>query len=102
VSVDEALADVAAKLEAWEKISAEIPSDETRFSLSNRPSAGAGDIHIQPQEWKLLCHLHGGRSLRELVDSTGSGDFDTAVTLMGMYEAGLVEKVGPAGERLAG
>jgi hypothetical protein len=49
----------------------------------------------------LLCYLHGGRSVRELVDLTGYNDFETARILYGMYAGGLIEKVGPAGERLA-
>jgi hypothetical protein len=101
ISVDDALADVAKKLETWERISAEIPTDDTRFLIAKSPGGATGEIHIQPREWMLLCHLHGGRSVRELVDSTGYGDFDTAVTLFSMFEAGLVEKVGPAGERIA-
>lgn len=100
LSVDEVLSDVAKKLEMWERISQEIPTDDTRFLIAPAPGAAASDIHVQPREWMLLCHLHGSRSLRELVESTGYGDFETALTLFSMYEAGLVEKVGPAGERI--
>jgi hypothetical protein len=46
----------------------------------------------------LLCYLHGGRSVRELVDATGYNDFETAKILYGMYSAGLIEKVGSGDE----
>jgi hypothetical protein len=42
----------------------------------------------------LLCYLHGGRSVRELVDLTGYYDFETAKILYGMHAAGLIERLG--------
>ena len=36
------------------------------------------EIHLKPREWMLLCYLHGGRSVRELVELTGYNDFETA------------------------
>ena len=58
------------------------------------------DIHLKPREWMLLCYLHDGRSVDELVEQTGYNDFETTRTLYGMYAEGLIVKVGPAGETL--
>lgn len=100
VAVDGALADASRRLEMWDRIKEKIPSLDTRFAMSGGPAGKSTDIHLKPREWMLLCYLHGSRSVRELVELTGYGDFDTARVLYGMYANGLIEKVSPSGERV--
>ena len=102
VTIDSVLADSERRLELWNKIKDKIPSMETRFAMSASPGQKPADIHLKPREWMLLCYLHGSRSVSELVELTGYDDFETAKVLYGMYAGGLIEKVGPAGEPLAG
>jgi len=84
----------------WNKIRDKIPSTDTRFAMADGPGQKPMDIHLKPREWMLLCFLHGGRSVGELVELTGYNDFETAKILYGMYAGGLIVKVGPAGEAL--
>lgn len=100
VAVDAALADAGKRLEMWNKIKEKIPDLDTRFAMASGPGSKSIDIHIKPREWMLLCHLHGSRSVADLVELTGYSDFDTARILYGMYASGLIQKVGPAGELL--
>lgn len=100
VPVEGVLADAGKRLEMWNRIKEKIPSLDTRFAMSGSPGGKSGDIHLKPREWMLLCYLHGSRSVSELVELAGYSDFDTARILYGMYASGLIEKVGPAGERL--
>lgn len=93
ISVDDAMADVARRLELWNRILEKIPSVDARFGISPSPGVNRLDIHLKPKEWLLLCHMHGGRSVRELVELTGFSDFETARILYGMYANGLVERV---------
>jgi hypothetical protein len=102
VPIEGVLADAGKRLEVWDRIREKIPSLDTRFAMSGNPGRKNGDIHLKPREWLLLCYLHGSRSVRELVEFTGYSDFDTVKILYGMYASGLIEKVGPAGERLEG
>ena len=101
VSVDAALADAGKRLELWDKIRDKIPTMDTRFAMASGPGQKPIEIHLKPREWMLLCFLHGGRSVAELVELSGYNDFETAKTLYGMYAGGLIIKVGPAGESLA-
>ena len=101
ISVDAALSDAESRLETWSKIREKIPSMDTRFAMSSGPGQKPIEIHLKPREWMLLCYLHGGRSVHELVELTGFGDFETAKTLYGMYAGGLVVKVDAAGEPIA-
>jgi len=100
VPVDSALEDAGKRLEMWTRIRDKIPSMDTRFAMAAGPGAKSGEIHLKPREWMLLCHLHGSRSVAELVEMTGYNDFETARVLYGMYASGLITKVGPAGEPL--
>lgn len=100
-SVDVVLADAGKRLETWNRIREKIPSVDTRFAMASGPGQKSTEIHLKPREWMLLCFLHGGRSVRELVQLTGYNDFETAKILYAMYAGGLIEKVGPAGEPLA-
>jgi len=101
VPVDAVLADAGKRLEMWNKIREKIPTTETRFAMAASPGSKSSEIHLKPREWMLLCYLHGSRSVEELVELTGYNDFETARILYGMYAGGLIEKVGPAGERLS-
>ena len=98
VSIEQILADAAARIEAWRRMRERIPSLDTRFEMSAVPGQTLAEIHLKPAEWMLLCHLHGGRSVRELVRLTGYSDFDTATVLYGMCASGLVERVEDAGD----
>ncbi|MDP2181173.1 MAG: DUF4388 domain-containing protein [Actinomycetota bacterium] len=98
VSVENIIMESSRRLELWNRIRQKIPSVETRFIMAGAPGDKSIEIHLKPREWMLLCYLHGGRSVRELVELTGYNDFETAKILYGMYSAGLVEKVGAADE----
>jgi len=100
VPVDAALEDADRRLEMWMRIREKIPSMDTRFAMAAGPGGASGDIHLKPREWMVLCYLHGGRSVAELVELTGYNDFETARVIYSMYASGLITKVGPAGEPL--
>ncbi len=94
VSVENVIMESSRRLETWEKIRQKIPSLDTEFIMAAAPGDKSMEIHLKPKEWLLLCYLHGGRTVRELIELTGHNDFETAKILFGMYSAGLIEKVG--------
>ena len=101
VSVENIIMESARRLEMWNKIRVKIPSLDTTFIMASAPGDKSMEIHLKPKEWMLLCYLHGGRTVRELVELTGYNDFDTAKILFGMYSAGLIERLGQHGEVVA-
>ncbi len=94
VSVENIIMEASRRLELWNRIREKIPSIDTEFTMASGPGDKSMEIHLKPKEWLLLCYLHGGRSVRELVELTGYNDFETAKILYGMYSAGLIEKLG--------
>ncbi len=101
-SVDEVMIDANRRLDVWRRIQERIPSLDTCFTIAAAPGANTLDIHLKPREWLLLCHMHGGRSVRELVELSGYGDFETARVLYGMFANGLVERLDDCDEALVG
>lgn len=99
LSVARALEHADERLATWRSVREQIPDADTRFAMSQVPGTGEQEIHLKPSEWALLCHLHGDRSVGELVEMTDLSEFDAALVLFGMYSTGLIEKVGPTGER---
>lgn len=98
VSVENIIMEAARRLELWNRIRQKIPSMDTRFIMASAPGDKSMEIHLKPKEWMLLCFLHGGRTVRELVELTGYNDFETARILYGMFAAGLIEKLGTPDE----
>jgi hypothetical protein len=101
VSVENIIMEASRRLEMWNRIRQKIPSMHTAFVMAGAPGDKSMEIHLKPKEWMLLCYLHGGRSVSELVDLTGYNDFETAKILYGMYSAGLIEKLAPEDDRAA-
>jgi hypothetical protein len=101
IPVDTVLEDSEKRLVTWRLVRERIPSGDTRFAMAAAPGEKPADIRLKPREWMLLCFLHDGRSVDELVQETGYNAFETAQTLFSMYAEGLIVKVGPAGEILA-
>ncbi|HET6498239.1 MAG TPA: DUF4388 domain-containing protein [Coriobacteriia bacterium] len=101
VSVENVIMEATRRLETWHRIREKIPSLETRFVMAAGPGEKSIEIHLKPREWMLLCHLHGGRSVKELSALTGYNDFETAKVLYGMSAAGLIEVEGEPEEALS-
>jgi len=101
VPVEQIVADAAVRIGDWQRIREHVPSLDARYVMSSAPGNSLSEIHLKPAEWMLLCYLHGGRSVRELVDNTGYSDFEIATTLYGMLAAGLIEPGVDAGETAA-
>lgn len=98
VSVENIIMEASRRLEMWNRIRQKIPTLETMFMMAESPGDKSMEIHLKPREWMLLCYMHGGRTVRELIGLTGYNDFETAKILYGMFSAGLIDKVGQAEE----
>lgn len=101
VSVENIIMESSRRLELWNRIRQKIPTLSTSFVMASAPGDKSMEIHLKPKEWMLLCYLHGGRTVRDLIELTGYNDFETAKILYGMYSAGLIEKVADGEDVLA-
>jgi hypothetical protein len=65
--------------------------DEEQTSQEKRP---ADSVALSEMEYSVYSLLDGRRSIAEVVDMTGSSDFDVSRTIFDLIERNLVEPVG--------
>lgn len=89
ISLDpaEVLAEARARAEAWSRLEALVPSQESVLSL---PVVLETDPQVSRDEWALLALVDGRRRVRDLVELTGCGQFAVTTTLAQLVSRGLV------------
>ena len=76
-------------------IRAVIPSDRSRFRLSER-AADKGNITLSPDQWRTLLAVNGDRDVSGVADHLKSGMLVTRASLAALIEAGFVDVLAPA------
>ena len=89
ISLDPAdvLAEARARAEAWARLEALVPSQDSVLSL---PVVLEADPQVTRDEWALLALVDGRRRVRDLVELTGCGQFAVTTTLAQLVSRGLV------------
>ena len=88
VSVEDVLADAEARRATWESVSQVVPSPQAVLVM---PVVLATEPAVSREEWSLLALVDGRRSVSELVDLTGSGQYAVVSTLASLVQRGLLE-----------
>lgn len=88
LSIESVLADAEARKETWETVSRVVPSSK---AVPMMPVVLAADPVVSREEWSLLALVDGRRSVDDLVDLTGRGEYAVLSTLVGLVQRGLVE-----------
>jgi uncharacterized protein DUF4388 len=88
LAVESVLADTESRRTTWESVSQVVPSPRAVLSM---PVVLAGDPLVSREEWSLLALVDGRRSVAELVDLTGSGQYAVVSTLAALVQRGLLE-----------
>ena len=88
VSVEDVLADAEARRATWESVSQVVPSPQAVLVM---PVVLAAEPAVSREEWSLLALVDGRRTVSELVDLTGSGQYAVVSTLASLVQRGLLE-----------
>ena len=88
LSIESVLADAEARKETWEAVSQVVPSSK---AVPMMPVVLGADPVVSREEWSLLALVDGRRSVGELVDLTGSGQYAVVSTAAGLVQRGLLE-----------
>jgi hypothetical protein len=88
LSVEKILADVEARSGTWESVSQVVPSAQAVLAM---PVVLPADPAVSREEWSLLALVDGRRTVAELVDLTGSGQYAVVSTLAGLVTRGLLD-----------
>jgi hypothetical protein len=96
LTVESVLADADARRETWETVSQVVPSPQ---AVPVMPVVLPSEPQVSRGEWSLLALVDGRRTVAELVDLTGSGQYAVVSTLAGLVQRGLLEvRTEPGGE----
>jgi len=76
-------------------IRAVIPSDRSRFRLSER-AADKGNVTLSPDQWRTLLAVNGDRDVAGVADHLKAGKLTTRSSLAALVEAGFIDVLEPA------
>jgi hypothetical protein len=88
MSVEAVLADAEARRASWDSVSQVVPSPQAVLAM---PVVLPADPQVSREEWSLLALVDGRRTVTELVDLTGSGQYAVVSTLAALVTRGLLE-----------
>jgi len=88
---EDVYADVAARAELWAKIRASIPAPGAVVRML--PHIEQDELTITRATWRVLATIDGQRTVADLVDLLGDGEFEVSHALHRLVEAGLIEVV---------
>ncbi len=76
------------RLSQWPEISAVVPSLSSRLDLQ---ASVHEDVILSPDQWGLIALIGSGRSVEEVLDGRGLGEFDGCKAVKELVDAGLVQ-----------
>jgi hypothetical protein len=91
VSVENLIMEGSRRLEEWDSVRKKIPSMDATVAMAPPPGEAGVELSLKAEEWRLLTLVDGRRSVRDLVELAGQGQFATCKLLYGMVGAGMLE-----------
>jgi hypothetical protein len=91
VSTEHLIVEGGRRLAEWSAIREHIPGSEVVLVLSPNAGATEGRVSITAAQWHVLTLVDGRRTVADIVDLSGQGEFNTSRLLAGMAAQGLVE-----------
>ncbi|MHB1613530.1 MAG: DUF4388 domain-containing protein [Actinomycetes bacterium] len=82
------VAETAGRRAAWDSVSSVIPSLRSVVAM---PVVLTADPQVSRDEWALLALADGHRTITDLVDLTGAGQFAAISTVASLVERGLLQ-----------
>jgi hypothetical protein len=80
------------RLGEWAGMQEHVPSLSAPLALAPQPPEPAGaEVSLTPDEWRLLPLIDGRRSVDDLAELTGAGEYETCRLVAGLARKRLVE-----------
>lgn len=99
INAESLLLEAARRVDEMSLIRKRIPSLELVFEL-DRDRLTDSDVELTDEQKAIAGLLDGKRSVQEVMDQTGIGEFDVVKALFGLLQAGFASKVGRQAEDL--
>jgi len=95
------------RIDNWTRIKNEMPDANTVLKLSADPVTIFQDVELTPQDRRMLSHVDGARTVKELIDNAWIGSFEGMKILYALWSIGIIEetqrvskKIAPVGEMI--
>jgi hypothetical protein len=90
MSTEQLIMEGGRRMGEWAGIREQIPAADAVLVLSPAPAAEDGTVSVGVAEWGLLALVDGRRTVRDIVELTGKGEFTTTKLLAELAERGFV------------
>ncbi len=87
VAAEQIVGEATGRCDAWESLSRMIPSPDVVLTM---PVVLPEDTTVDPDAWALLSLIDGVRSVGDLVDVSGAGQYSVVSTLATLIQRGLL------------
>lgn len=87
VTAEQIVGEATARRESWEALSRLIPSPDVVLTM---PVVMSEETTLRPDDWVLLALIDGARSVGDLVDVSGAGQYTVVSTLATLIQRGLL------------
>ena len=94
LAVDDIVAEGRRRLDHWPTLTATVPSTRAVVSVAPAPEA---EPTLTRDEWALLSLIDGRRSVGDIVELSGRGEYAVVAALAALVERGLVSATEVAG-----
>jgi hypothetical protein len=88
----------AKRLGDWSAIREHVPSLDAVLALSAQPSVEGDRVSVHVEDWQLLALVDGRRTVRDIVELTGKGEFTTSKRLADLVRQGYISVAAPDGD----
>lgn len=89
--VQNVILEAARQVDEWEKMKDVLPSINVVVDFIEEPDAG--NIELQPMEWKTLSFIDGNKTVKEIADKLETNSFEVAKILYSLVQSGLIKVV---------
>jgi hypothetical protein len=91
LTTEEILAESVTYAADWESVRRVIPSRNTLFQLSSRPTK---EFSLRSEDWAVLREVDGEKNVGEIADATQLGELQASRILVRLFDLGLIESAG--------
>jgi tetratricopeptide (TPR) repeat protein len=83
----------ARRVDEWSLIEKKIPTLDLLFEVE-RERLRAAEVELTEEQEQIIPLLDGTRTVHDIIDQTGLGEFDVGKALYGLIQAGFAHRVG--------
>jgi hypothetical protein len=86
-AADEVVTEARRRLDEWAGLQGSVPAPDTVLRFASAPP---GSVTLEPDQWSLLVLADGRRTLADIVDLSGRGEYAAVRSLAELLHAGVL------------